>query len=149
MRRILITGFSGFIGSHLTEKLLNEGNEVIGIDNYFTGDKTNVAHLLSNPNLEVIRHDVTIPYSIECDEIYNLACPASPVNYQKFPVQTIKTSLLGAMNALDLARRLNIRVLQASTSEVYGSPTEHPQKESYWGNVNTVGIRSCYDSGKR
>jgi UDP-glucuronate decarboxylase len=149
MKRILITGFAGFIGSHLTERLLKDGNEVIGLDNYFTGSKQNVAHLLSNPNLEVIRHDVTIPYHIQCDEIYNLACPASPVAYQRFPVQTINTSLQGMIHALELTTRLNIRVLQASTSEVYGDPGEHPQKETYWGNVNPVGVRSCYDESKR
>lgn len=149
MKRILVTGGMGFIGSHLTERLLKDGNEVIGLDNYFTGSKQNVSHLLSNPNLEIIRHDVTLPYSIQCDEIYNLACPASPVAYQRFPVQTINTSVQGMINALELATKLNIRVLQASTSEIYGDPLEHPQKETYWGNVNPVGIRSCYDEGKR
>ena len=149
MSRILITGASGFLGSHLSERLLNDGHEVIGLDNYFTGSKQNIAHLLSNPNFEMIRHDVTIPYSIECDEIYNLACPASPVHYQRYPVQTINTCVQGMINALELAKKLQIRVLQASTSEVYGDPLIHPQTENYWGNVNPVGIRSCYDEGKR
>ena len=149
MKKIIITGFSGFLGSHLTERLLKDGNEVIGIDNYFTGSKHNVAHLLPNPKLEVIRHDVTIPYLIQCDEIYNLACPASPVHYQRFPVQTINTSVQGMINALELATRLNIRVLQASTSEVYGDPLVHPQSEDYNGNVKVTSRRACYDEGKR
>ena len=144
MKRILITGATGFLGSHLTERLLDEGHEVIAMDNYFTSSKRNIEHLLTNPNLEVIRHDVTIPYSIECDEIYNLACPASPVHYQRYPVQTINTCVKGMINALELAKKLQIRVLQASTSEVYGDPLMHPQSEDYWGNVNPVGIRSCY-----
>lgn len=149
MKRILITGGVGFLGSHLTERLLRDSNEVIGLDNYFTGSKQNIQHLTSNPNLEVVRHDVTIPYFIQCDEIYNLACPASPVHYQRFPVQTINTSVQGMINALDLATKLKIKVLQASTSEVYGDPLEHPQKESYNGNVPITGPRSCYDQGKR
>lgn len=149
MKRIIVTGFSGFIGSHLTERLLRDGNEVIGLDNYFTGSKQNVAHLLSNPSLEVIRHDVTIPYSIQCDQIYNLACPASPVHYQRFPVQTINTSVQGMINALDLATKIHVRVLQASTSEIYGDPLEHPQREDYNGNVSVSGPRACYDESKR
>lgn len=143
--RVAVTGFAGFLGSHLTERLLNDGNEVIGLDNYFTGSKHNVAHLIDNPNLEIIRHDVTKPYNIECDEIYNLACPASPVHYQRDPIKTINTCVMGAINALELG----VKVLQASTSEVYGDPLEHPQHESYWGNVNPIGVRSCYDEGKR
>lgn len=149
MKRILITGVAGFLGSHLADRLLRDGHEVIGLDNYFTGSKQNVAHLLDNPNFEIIRHDVTIPYSIECDEIYNLACPASPVHYQRYPVQTINTCVQGMINALELAKKLQIKVLQASTSEVYGDPLVHPQPETYWGNVNPIGIRSCYDEGKR
>ena len=149
MLRILITGGAGFIGSHLCERLLNQGNEIICLDNYFTGRKHNITHLLSHPNFELIRHDVTIPYYIECDEIYNLACPASPVHYQKDPIRTINTSVMGAINVLELALRTGAKVLQASTSEVYGDPLEHPQKEEYWGNVNPIGIRSCYDEGKR
>ena len=149
MKTILITGGAGFIGSHLCERLLNEGNQVICLDNYFTGQKENILHLLSNPRFEVIRYDVTLPYSIECDEIYNLACPASPAHYQRFPVQTINTCVQGMINALELAKKLRIKVLQASTSEVYGDPLKHPQPENYWGNVNPVGIRSCYDEGKR
>ena len=149
MKRILITGGAGFIGSHLCERLLKDGNEVICLDNFFTGNKSNLKHLINNSHLEVIRHDVTVPFHIQCDEIYNLACPASPVAYQRFPVQTINTSLQGMIHALELATRLNIRVLQASTSEVYGDPLEHPQNETYWGNVNPVGVRSCYDESKR
>ncbi|MCW3786485.1 UDP-glucuronic acid decarboxylase family protein [Plebeiibacterium sediminum] len=149
MKRILVTGGAGFIGSHLCERLLNDGNEVICIDNYFTGSKSNVIHLLENPYFELIRHDVTHPYFIEVDEIYNLACPASPVHYQFNSIKTIKTSVMGAINMLGLAKRIKARVLQASTSEVYGDPEIHPQKESYWGNVNPIGIRSCYDEGKR
>jgi len=149
MRRILVTGGAGFIGSHLCERLLNKGNEVICLDNYFTGQKANIVHLLDNPYFELLRHDVTMPYFIEVDEIYNLACPASPVHYQFDAIQTVKTSVMGAINALGLAKRIKARVLQASTSEVYGDPTVHPQVESYWGNVNPVGIRSCYDEGKR
>ena len=149
MKRILITGGAGFLGSHLCEKLLQEGNEVICLDNFYTGRKSNILHLLSNPYFEILRHDITFPIFIEVDEIYNLACPASPIHYQYDPVQTIKTSIHGAINVLGLAKRLGIKILQASTSEVYGDPKEHPQKESYWGNVNPIGIRSCYDEGKR
>ncbi|MCK9290917.1 MAG: UDP-glucuronic acid decarboxylase family protein [Bacteroidales bacterium] len=149
MNRILVTGGAGFIGSHLCERLLNEGNEVICLDNYFTGRKQNVAHLLSHPYFELVRHDVTTPYYVEVDEIYNLACPASPVHYQYNPIKTIKTSVMGAINMLGLAKRIRAKVLQASTSEVYGNPEEHPQKESYWGHVNPIGPRACYDEGKR
>jgi UDP-glucuronate decarboxylase len=148
-KRILITGGAGFIGSHLCKRLLDEGNEVISLDNYFTGSKENIAPLLSNPYFEAIRHDVTMPYFIEVDEIYNLACPASPIHYQFNAIKTVKTSVMGAINMLGLAKRLNIKILQASTSEVYGDPIVHPQTESYWGNVNPIGIRSCYDEGKR
>lgn len=149
MKRILITGGAGFIGSHLCERLLNEGNDVICLDNYFTGSKDNVRHLLGNPNFELVRHDVTEPFYAEVDEIYNLACPASPVHYQYNPIKTMKTSFYGAMNMLGLAKRTRAKILQASTSEVYGDPAIHPQVESYWGNVNPIGIRSCYDEGKR
>ena len=149
MKRILVTGGAGFIGSHLCERLLGEGNEVLCLDNYFTGSKTNIAHLLENPYFELIRHDVTTPYYVEVDEIYNLACPASPIHYQYNPIKTVKTSVMGAINMLGLAKRIKSKVLQASTSEVYGDPTVHPQPESYWGNVNPIGIRSCYDEGKR
>lgn len=149
MNRILVTGGAGFLGSHLCDKLLDEGNEVICIDNYFTGSKDNIRHNLSNPAFELIRHDVTMPLYIEVDEIYNLACPASPVHYQYNPVQTIKTSINGATNLLGLAKRTGAKILQASTSEVYGDPETHPQTESYWGNVNPIGVRSCYDEGKR
>jgi len=148
-KRILVTGGAGFIGSHLCERLLNDGNEVICMDNYFTGAKQNIAHLLNNPYFEAIRHDVTMPYYLEIDEIYNLACPASPVHYQFDAIQTVKTSVMGAINMLGLAKRVKAKILQASTSEVYGDPSVHPQTESYWGNVNPVGIRSCYDEGKR
>ncbi len=148
-KRILVTGGAGFLGSHLCERLLNEGNEVICVDNFYTGRKENISHLIGNPYFEVIRHDVIIPLYIETDEIYNLACPASPIFYQKDPVQTTKTSVVGAINMLGLAKRLKIKILQASTSEVYGDPLSHPQKESYWGNVNPSGIRACYDEGKR
>jgi len=148
-KRILVTGGAGFIGSHLCTRLLNEGNEVISLDNYFTGSKKNIVHLLDNPYFEMIRHDVTEPFFIEVDEIYNLACPASPVHYQYNPIKTMKTSVMGAINMLGLAKRVNAKVFQASTSEVYGDPAEHPQRESYWGNVNPIGIRSCYDEGKR
>jgi len=148
-KRILITGAAGFLGSHLCEKLLNNGFEVICLDNFYSGSKKNVFHLLDNQNFEIIRHDVTFPIYIEVDQIYNLACPASPIFYQKDPVQTTKTSVHGAINMLGLAKRLKIKILQASTSEVYGDPFEHPQSESYWGNVNPIGIRSCYDEGKR
>ncbi|WP_461872504.1 UDP-glucuronic acid decarboxylase family protein [Hydrogenobaculum sp.] len=148
-KRILITGGAGFIGSHLCERLLNEGNEVICVDNFFTGSKDNIKHLLGNPYFEMIRHDITFPLYVEVDEVYNLACPASPIHYQFDPVQTTKTSVIGAINMLGLAKRLKIRILQASTSEVYGDPTVHPQKEDYWGNVNPIGPRACYDEGKR
>jgi UDP-glucuronate decarboxylase len=149
MKRILITGGAGFIGSHLCERLLHEGNEVICLDNYFTGHRKNIAHLLDNPHFEIVRHDVTMPYLAEVDEIYNLACPASPVHYQHNPIKTIKTSVMGAINMLGLAKRTGAKILQASTSEVYGDPAVHPQPESYWGNVNPIGPRSCYDEGKR
>jgi UDP-glucuronate decarboxylase len=149
MKRILVTGGAGFVGSHLCEKLLNEGNEVICLDNYFTGKKKKIIHLLENPYFELIRHDVTQPFFIEVDEIYNLACPASPVHYQYNPIKTIKTSVMGAINMLGLAKRIKAKILQASTSEVYGDPEIHPQTESYWGSVNPIGIRSCYDEGKR
>ncbi len=149
MKKILITGGAGFIGSHLCERLLNEGNEVICLDNFFTGSKNNIIHLLDNPFFELIRHDVTMPYFIEVDEIYNLACPASPIHYQYNPIKTIKTSVMGAINMLGLAKRIKAKILQASTSEVYGDPTIHPQKEDYWGNCNPIGFRSCYDEGKR
>ncbi|WP_312352430.1 UDP-glucuronic acid decarboxylase family protein [Sphingobacterium siyangense] len=148
-KRILVSGGAGFIGSHLCERLLKDGNEVICMDNFFTGDKSNLVHLLHNPYFELVRHDVTVPFLAEVDEIYNLACPASPVHYQYNPIKTIKTSVMGAINMLGLAKRVNARILQASTSEVYGDPQVHPQYESYWGNVNPVGIRSCYDEGKR
>lgn len=149
MKRILVTGGAGFLGSHLCKKLLAERNEVICVDNFYTGNKTNILPLLSNPYFEVIRHDITFPLYLEVDEIYNLACPASPIHYQNDPVQTTKTSVHGAINMLGLAKRLGIKILQASTSEVYGDPDVHPQKENYWGNVNPIGIRSCYDEGKR
>ncbi|MEN8228606.1 MAG: UDP-glucuronic acid decarboxylase family protein [Bacteroidota bacterium] len=149
MKRILITGGAGFIGSHLCERLLQEGNEVLCLDNYFTGAKRNITHLLDNPYFELIRHDVTSPFYVEVDEIYNLACPASPIHYQYNPIKTVKTSVMGAINMLGLAKRIKAKILQASTSEVYGDPTIHPQPESYWGNVNPIGSRSCYDEGKR
>jgi len=148
-KRILITGGAGFIGSHLCEKLLNKGNEVICVDNFFTGSKQNIIHLLDNPYFEIIRHDITFPLYIEVDEIYNFACPASPIYYSFDPIQTTKTSVMGAINMLGLAKRLKIKVLQASTSEVYGDPEVHPQPESYRGNVNPIGPRACYDEGKR
>lgn len=148
-KRILVTGGAGFIGTNLCRELLNQGNEVICMDNLFTGSKKNISEFQSNSKFEFIRHDVTIPYNVEVDEIYNLACPASPVHYQYDPVKTTKTSILGAINVLDLATRLNAKVLQSSTSEVYGDPFVHPQVEEYWGNVNPIGIRSCYDEGKR
>ncbi len=148
-KRILITGGAGFIGSHLCEKLLNEGNEVISVDNYFTGRKSNLARLLKNPKFEMIRHDIVKEFRAEVDQIYNFACPASPVHYQYNAISTIKTNVMGTMNMLGLAKKVRARILQASTSEVYGNPLEHPQKETYWGNVNTTGIRSCYDEGKR
>ena len=147
--KILITGGAGFIGSHLCERLLNDGNDVLCVDNYFTGIKSNIAHLLDSHQFELMRHDVTFPLYVEVDQIYNMACPASPIHYQYDPVQTTKTSVHGAINMLGLAKRVNARIFQASTSEVYGDPTQHPQTESYWGNVNTIGPRSCYDEGKR
>ena len=149
MKRILVTGGAGFIGSHLCERLLNENNEVICLDNYFTGSRGNIIHLLGNPRFELVRHDVINPFMAEVDEIYNLACPASPVHYQYNAIKTIKTSVMGAINMLGLAKRTKATILQASTSEVYGDPAVHPQLESYWGNVNPIGIRSCYDEGKR
>ncbi len=147
--RILVTGGAGFIGSHLCERLLNEGNEVICLDNFFTGRRENIVHLMENPYFEVCRHDIINPMDIEVDRIFNLACPASPVHYQFNPVRTIQTNVVGATNVLELAKRVKARVLQASTSEIYGDPVVHPQVESYWGNVNPIGIRSCYDEGKR
>ncbi|MBT0811622.1 SDR family oxidoreductase [Litoribacter ruber] len=149
MKRVLVSGGSGFLGSHLCEKLLNEGNEVLCVDNLFTGRKDNIHHLLDHKNFEFMRHDITFPLYVEVDEIYNLACPASPVHYQFDPVQTIKTSVLGAINMLGLAKRLKVKILQASTSEIYGDPEVHPQPENYKGCVNTIGIRACYDEGKR
>ena len=148
-QKILITGGAGFIGSHLCEKLLSQGNHILCVDNYFTGSKSNITHLLDNHQFEIMRHDITFPLYVEIDKIYNMACPASPIHYQYDPVQTTKTSVHGAINMLGLAKRVNARIFQASTSEVYGDPSQHPQKESYWGNVNTVGPRSCYDEGKR
>ena len=149
MKRILVTGGAGFIGSHLCERLLDQGHEVLCVDNFYTGTRTNVAHLMDNPRFELMRHDVTFPLFVEVDEIYNLACPASPIHYQYDPVQTTKTSVHGAINMLGLAKRRRAKIFQASTSEVYGDPTGHPQPEEYWGNVNTIGPRSCYDEGKR
>ena len=149
MKRILVTGGAGFVGSHLCERLLSEGNEVICLDNYFTGSKKNIEHLMDNHYFELIRHDVTMPFFIEVDEIYNLACPASPINYQLNPIKTVKTSVMGAVNMLGLAKRIDAKILQASTSEVYGDPKIHPQTEDYWGHVNPIGTRSCYDEGKR
>ena len=149
MKRILVSGGAGFIGSHLCTRLVNEGHDVICLDNFFTGSKDNIKHLMGNHHFEVVRHDVTYPYSAEVDEIYNLACPASPIHYQHDPIQTAKTPVKGAINMLGLAMRLDAKILQASTSEVYGDPIIHPQPESYWGNVNPVGYRSCYDEGKR
>lgn len=148
-KRILVTGGAGFLGSHLCERLLNEGHDVVSVDNYFSGNKQNIAHLLNNPHFEAIRQDITFPLYVETDQIYNLACPASPVHYQRDPVQTTKTCVHGAINMLGLAKRVNARILQASTSEVYGDPEVHPQHEGYWGLVNPIGIRSCYDEGKR
>ncbi len=149
MKRILVTGGSGFLGSYLCEQLLTEGNEVICVDNFYTGSKRNIYHLLENPKFELVRHDITFPLYVECDQIYNLACPAAPLHYQRDPVQTVKTCVHGAINMLGLAKRLNAKIIQASTSEVYGDPNIHPQVEEYWGNVNPIGIRSCYDEGKR
>ncbi|MDD5674929.1 MAG: SDR family oxidoreductase [Chitinivibrionales bacterium] len=148
-QRILITGGAGFLGSHLCDRLVKDGHDVICLDNFFTGSKKNITHLLDKKNFELVRHDITMPIFLEVDRIYNLACPASPVHYQYNPVKTIKTSVMGAINVLGLAKRVKARVLQASTSEVYGDPSVHPQKEEYWGNVNPIGIRSCYDEGKR
>lgn len=148
-KKILVTGGAGFLGSHLCERLIDQGHHIICLDNYFTGRKSNIVHLLDNPFFEVVRHDVTHPYYAEVDEIYNLACPASPVHYQYNPIKTMKTSVMGAINMLGLAKRVKAKILQASTSEVYGDPTIHPQPETYWGNVNPIGIRSCYDEGKR
>lgn len=149
MKRILVTGGAGFLGSHLCDRLIKDGNDVLCVDNFFTGSKTNIAHLIGNPYFELMRHDVTFPLYVEVDQIYNLACPASPVHYQFDPVQTTKTSVHGAINMLGLAKRIKARIFQASTSEVYGDPVMHPQPESYWGNVNSIGPRSCYDEGKR
>ena len=149
MKRILVTGGAGFLGSHLCERLLSDGNDVLCVDNYFTGRKDNVAHLMESPRFELMRHDVTFPLYVEVDEIYNLACPASPLHYQFDPVQTTKTSVHGAINMLGLAKRVKAKIFQASTSEVYGDPHVHPQKESYWGHANPIGVRSCYDEGKR
>jgi len=149
MKRILITGGAGFIGSHLAERLINDGNDVICLDNFFTGSKDNIRHLLGNNHFELVRHDVTKEFFAEVDEIYNLACPASPVHYQYNPIKTIKTSVIGTLNMLGLAKRCHAKILQASTSEIYGEPMVHPQVESYWGNVNPIGLRSCYDEGKR
>lgn len=149
MKKILVTGGAGFLGSHLCERLLKDGHEVICLDNYFTGSKRNIIHLMDNPYFEVIRHDITEPIDMEVDQIYNLACPASPVHYQYDPIKTISTSVVGAVNVLELANRTGAKILQASTSEVYGDPFVHPQPEEYWGNVNPIGIRSCYDEGKR
>ncbi|MCX6636454.1 MAG: SDR family oxidoreductase [Acidobacteria bacterium] len=148
-KRIVVTGGAGFLGSHLCDRLIDSGAEVVCVDNFFTGSKSNVAHLLSNPRFEIVRHDVVQPILLEADQIYNFACPASPVHYQYNPVKTIKTNVMGAINMLGLAKRVRARILQASTSEVYGDPTDHPQKESYWGHVNPIGPRSCYDEGKR
>ena len=147
--RILVTGGAGFLGSHLCESLLKGGNDVICVDNFFTGHKSNIGHLINYENFELIRHDITFPLYLEVDEIYNLACPASPIHYQYDPVQTIKTAVHGAINMLGLAKRTGAKILQASTSEIYGDPEVHPQKETYWGKVNPTGIRSCYDEGKR
>lgn len=149
MKRILVSGGAGFIGSHLCTRLVNEGHDVICLDNFFTGSKQNIIHLMDNHHFEVVRHDVTYPYTAEVDEIYNLACPASPIHYQHDAIQTIKTSVMGTINMLGLAQRLNAKILQASTSEIYGDPIVHPQPETYWGNVNPIGFRSCYDEGKR
>ena len=149
MKRLLVTGGAGFVGSHLCDRLLSEGNEVICLDNYFTGSKKNIEHLMDHHYFELVRHDIINPYMVEVDEIYNLACPASPIHYQYNPIKTVKTSVMGAINMLGLAKRVGAKILQASTSEVYGDPSVHPQPESYWGNVNPIGLRSCYDEGKR
>lgn len=148
-KRILVTGGAGFLGSHLCDRLVAEGHDVLCLDNFFTGSKKNISHLLGKPNFELVRHDLVGPILLEVDEIYNLACPASPIHYQHNPVKTVKTSVMGAINMLGLAKRVGARILQASTSEIYGDPSEHPQKEDYWGNVNPIGPRSCYDEGKR
>ena len=148
-KRVLVTGGAGFLGSHLCEKILNNGDEVLCVDNFYTGRKGNIAHLLKNPNFELLRHDICFPLFVEVDEIYNLACPASPIHYQNNPVKTVKTSVHGSINMLGLAKRIKAKIFQASTSEVYGEPKVHPQAESYWGHVNPVGLRSCYDEGKR
>ncbi len=148
-KKVLVTGGAGFVGSHLIDRLLKEGNEVICVDNYFTGQKANIVHLMGNPFFEYIRHDITMPFFVEVDEIYNLACPASPIHYQHNPIKTVKTSVSGAINMLGLAKRIGAKILQASTSEVYGDPKVHPQREDYWGHVNPIGTRSCYDEGKR
>jgi len=148
-KRILITGGAGFLGSHLCDRLVEEGHDVLCLDNFFTGSKRNISHLLGQPNFELMRHDLVQPIFIEADEIYNLACPASPIHYQYNPVKTVKTSVMGSINMLGLAKRVKAKILQASTSEIYGNPAVHPQKEDYWGNVNTIGLRSCYDEGKR
>ncbi|NQU15726.1 MAG: SDR family oxidoreductase, partial [Desulfobacteraceae bacterium] len=148
-RRILVTGGAGFLGSHLCDRLVADGHDVLCLDNFFTGSKKNISHLLGRTNFELVRHDLVEPIYLEVDEIYNLACPASPIHYQYNPVKTVKTSVMGAINMLGLAKRVNAKILQASTSEIYGNPTVHPQKEDYWGNVNTIGPRSCYDEGKR
>ena len=148
-KRILVTGGAGFLGSHLCDRLIREGHDVLCLDNFFTGSKQNILHLMQNPNFELIRHDLAFPIFLEVDEIYNLACPASPIHYQHNPVKTVKTNVLGSIHMLGLAKRVHAKILQASTSEVYGDPAVHPQTESYWGNVNTIGIRSCYDEGKR
>ena len=147
--RVLVTGGAGFLGSHLCERLLNEGHNVLCLDNYFTGQKRNIFHLLENRHFETLRHDIVNPVFLEVDQIYNLACPASPIHYQFNPVKTTKTSVMGAINMLGLAKRVKAKILQASTSEVYGDPSVHPQEETYWGNVNSIGIRACYDEGKR
>ena len=149
VQRILVTGGAGFLGSHLCERLLDEGNDVLCVDNFYTSTRRNIVHLFDNPNFELLRHDVTFPLYVEVDQIYNMACPASPIHYQRDPVQTTKTSVHGAINMLGLAKRTGARILQASTSEVYGDPELHPQPESYWGNVNPIGVRTCYDEGKR
>jgi len=148
-KRILVTGGAGFLGSHLCDRLVEEGHDVLCLDNLFTGAKRNISHLIKKPNFELIRHDLVEPILLEVDEIYNLACPASPIHYQFNPVKTVKTSVMGAINMLGLAKRVKAKILQASTSEIYGDPSVHPQTEDYWGNVNTIGIRSCYDEGKR
>ncbi len=149
LKRILITGGAGFLGSHLCDRLVTEGHDILCLDNFFTGIKRNIIHLIDKPNFELIRHDLVQPIFLEADEIYNLACPASPIHYQYNPVKTVKTSIMGSINMLGLAKRVKAKILQASTSEIYGDPTVHPQKEDYWGNVNTIGLRSCYDEGKR